>query len=89
MNFADPYSVIKYPLATEKAVRLMDLENKIIFVVDRRANKDVIKKAVEEAFNVKVLKVHTLIDRVGNKRAYVKLSPDNPAMDISTQLGLM
>jgi len=31
--------VIKYPLATEKSIRLMESENKLIFVVDRRATK--------------------------------------------------
>jgi large subunit ribosomal protein L23 len=85
----DPYSIIKNPLATEKAVRLMEAENKLIFVVDRKSKKPDIKKAVEEIFKVKVLKVNTLITAGGEKRAYVKLDPSTPAIDVATSLGLM
>jgi len=84
----DIYKIIKYPLATEKAVRLMEAENKLLFVVDLKAKKPDIKKAIEEMFKVKVIKVNTLITK-GKKRAYVKLHPDNPAIDIATQLGIM
>ena len=84
----DIYKIIKYPLATEKAVRLMEAENKLLFVVDLKAKKPDIKKAIEEMFKVKVIKVNTLITK-GKKRAYIKLHPDNPAIDIATQLGIM
>lgn len=84
----DPYKILKYPLATEKAVRLMETENKIYFVVDIKAKKADIKKAIEEMFKVKVIKVNTLITK-GKKKAYIKLHPDNPAIDIATQLGIM
>ncbi|MCX8147185.1 MAG: 50S ribosomal protein L23 [Candidatus Woesearchaeota archaeon] len=82
------FEVIKYPLSTEKAVRLMESENKLTFVVDMKATKNDIKNAVEKAFNVKVLKVNTMIVK-GRKKAYIKLSPENPAIDIATQFGLM
>ena len=85
----DPYKIIKYPLTTEKAVRLMESENKLIFIVDRKSNKDSIKKAVEEAFKVKVSKINTMITPQGLKKAYVKLSIETPAIDVATQLGLM
>ena len=85
----DAHTIVKFPLSTEKAVRAMQSENKLIFVVDRKANKVEIKKAVEELFKVKVVKVNTLVDRQGKKRAYVKLSPESPAIDITTKLGLM
>ena len=67
----------------------MESENKILFVVDMNANKEQIKKATEELFKVKVVKVNTLITSDGQKRAYIKLSPANPAMDIMTQIGLI
>lgn len=82
-------SVIKYPLATEKSIRLMESENKLIFVVERRATKEEIKKAVEEMFKAKVVSVNAFISAAGEKRAYVKFSPDTPAIDIATNLGLM
>jgi large subunit ribosomal protein L23 len=81
--------VIKYPLSTEKSIRLMEAENKLIFVVDMKSRKPEIKEAIEKTFKVKVVKVTTLITPKGQKRAYVRLSPDTPALDVATDLGLM
>lgn len=67
----------------------MESENKLIFMVDRRANKHQIKDALESLFKVKVQKVNTYIGPDGKKRAYVKLSDETPAIDVATQLGLM
>ncbi|VWL84859.1 50S ribosomal protein L25 [Oceanivirga miroungae] len=54
------YDVIKKPvLNTEKARDLMQ-NNEFVFIVDRRANKIEIKKAVEELFEVKVKSVNVL-----------------------------
>ncbi|MHC1580952.1 MAG: 50S ribosomal protein L23, partial [Methanopyraceae archaeon] len=44
----DPHDVLLYPLATEKAMRLLEAENKLTFIVRRDANKPMIKRAVEE-----------------------------------------
>ncbi len=84
----DSYKVIRNPLMTEKAVRLMESENKLIFLVDKKAKKQEIKKAMEEIFKVKVVKVNTMIQK-GQKKAYITLSKETPAMDVATQLGLM
>ena len=54
------YSILKYPLATEKAFRLVEKENKLLFVIDLKTDKKMVKKAVEEAFDVKVKKVNTV-----------------------------
>lgn len=81
--------VIKYPLNTEKSIRLMESENKLVFVVDLKARKPEIREAVERTFNVKVEKVTTLVTCKGEKRAYVKLAPESQALDIATDLGLM
>lgn len=54
-----PYDIIKVPLITEKSTILKEKENKYAFLVDNRANKDEIKRAVEEIFKVKVLAVNT------------------------------
>lgn len=81
--------VIKYPLSTEKSIRLMEAENKLMFVVDRKATKQSIKKAVEELFKAKVVDVNTLISPRGKKMAYVRFSAETPAIDIATNLGLM
>lgn len=85
----DPYKVVKHPLATEKAVRIMNTENKLIFIVDKGSTKAEIKKAVQDLFKVKVEKVNTMVDTRGRKKAYIKLSPETPAADIATQLGMI
>ena len=85
----DIYDIIKYPLSTEKSIRMMEAENKLIFVVNKKATKKEIKKAVEEMFKVKIDSINTFLNADGEKRAYVKFSPKNPAIDIATQLGMM
>mgnify|MGYP001573517260 CR=1 FL=1 len=85
----DAYNIIKYPLSTEKSIRLMDSENKLIFVVNKKATKKEIKQAIEEMFKVEVENVKTLVSPEGEKRAYVKFSAKTPAIDIATQMGLM
>ncbi len=85
----EPYNTIKCPLSTEKSIRLMESENKLIFVVNKKATKIEIKKAIEEIFKAKVVRVNTFVSSKGEKRAYVKFSADTPAIDIATQMGLM
>ena len=56
--------IIKRPiLLTEKAARLREDDNQIVFEVDRRANKIQIKSAVEDLFDVTVTSVNTSIVR--------------------------
>ena len=85
----DQYEIIKYPLSTEKSIRLMESENKLIFVVNNKATKKEIKMAIEEMFKVEVDHVNTFVSPEGQKRAYVKFSAKNPAIDIATQMGMM
>ena len=84
----DPYKIIKYPLSTEKSIRLMESQNKMVFVVDIDADKGIIKKAIEEMFKAKVENVNTYIVG-GEKKAYVKFSNESPAIGIATKMGLM
>ncbi len=85
----DPYQIVKYPLSTEKSIRQIEFDNKLTFVVDAKATKPEIKRAVEELFKVKVAKVNTQNSFKGQKRAYVKLSPESLASDVSADLGLI
>ncbi|WP_148688622.1 MULTISPECIES: 50S ribosomal protein L23 [unclassified Methanopyrus] len=85
----DPHDVLLYPVATEKAMRLMEAENKLTFIVRRDANKPLIKRAVEELFDVEVEKVNTLITPTGEKKAYVKLKPEYRAEDVAVDLRIL
>ena len=82
-------TIIKHPLSTEKNIRLLEAENKLVFEVELSATRPEIRKAVEEMFKVKVSSVNTLVTPAGKKRAYVRLTAEFPALDIATDLGLM
>ncbi|MBS3136791.1 50S ribosomal protein L23 [Candidatus Woesearchaeota archaeon] len=81
--------IVKYAVATEKAIRMMEYENKLQFVVDRKARKNEVKQALETLFGIKAKRINTYVDRAGEKRAIVTLSKDTIALDIGTQLGIM
>lgn len=55
----DPRDIIIKPIVTEKSTRIME-ENKYAFMVNLKANKIEIKKALEEIFGVKVKSVNTM-----------------------------
>ena len=82
------YKIIKKPLITEKTFDLIEKENKLVFIVDRKANKNQIKRAVEKLHNVKVIKVNTMITSKGEKKAFIKLHPEYSAQDIAIDLGI-
>ena len=65
----DQYSVLKGPCLTEKAAFMQELEGKVVFKVDPRANKIEIKKEVERMFDVKVKDVKTTNMKGKRKRA--------------------
>jgi len=81
--------VVRYPLLSEDAVTLLESENKITFIVDTRSDKHDIKRAIEELYEVKVEQVRTLITPEGEKKAFVKLSPDFKAADLAVRLGIL
>lgn len=56
----NPYNIILHPLRTEKGAAIQEKENRYVFVVDRRANKNEIKNAVEEIYKVKVEDINTM-----------------------------
>jgi len=60
-------SIIKKPVITEKMTDQSEQYNRFAFVVDRKANKIEIKKAVEEMYDVAVDSVRTMVC-IGKKR---------------------
>ncbi len=89
MSAADPWKIIIRPVQSEKALQLIEKANTLTFIVDRKATKPEIRRAVEQAFGVKVEKVNTLITPRGEKKAYVKLAKEYSASDIAARLGLL
>jgi len=76
------------PVTSEKAVKMIELDNIILFEAPMRASKPEIRKEVESLFGVKVEKVRTHI-KLNKKYAYVKLNKANPAIDVATKLGMI
>lgn len=85
----DPYDVIRYPLMTEVTSRILETENKLVFIVNTTAKKGDIKRAVEELYEVRVEKVNVTITPRGEKKAFVRLHPDYKAVDIAIRLGIL
>ena len=69
-------------VTTEKAYILAEKYNYLVVKTYRGVNKKQIKDFIEKSYNVRVVKVNTLIDRDGYKKAYVKLAPEYRALDI-------
>jgi large subunit ribosomal protein L23 len=85
----NPDEVIDYPLMTESASLMVERDNKLIFVVSRKADKAAVKTAVEMLYDVKVEKVNLLITSQGLKKAFVKLKPEYRASDVAIKLGIL
>ena len=92
---ANVYDIIIRPIITERS--MADVANKkYVFEVAKDAGKIEIKKAIEEIFDVKVIKVttttiHAKEKRVGanpsgmtatRKKAYVQLTEDSKTIEL-------
>ena len=85
----DPHKVILYPIMTEVTSRLIETENKLVFITNLKARKRDIRRAVEELYEVKVRDVNVLITRNGEKKAFVRLEPEYSATDVAIRLGIL
>lgn len=84
----NPQDVVKRVYITQDTVSLIESENKLVFIVDLKADKHMIKNAVEQLYDVKVEKVNTLITSRGEKKAFVKLKPEYKASELAVKLGI-
>jgi ribosomal protein L23 len=82
-------AVIVHPLITEKAVGMIESENKLCFVVSRGATRQNVRETVEKEHGVKVDSVRILNDRKGRKKAIVKINKQFKADEIATKRGVL
>ena len=61
MNKLDQFAIVKHPLTTESAMKKIEDNNTLVFIVDIRANKPQIKLAVKKLYNIDISKVNTLV----------------------------
>jgi len=88
MKVDNALRIIHRPYITEKTFDLIERQNKIVFLVERGANKRTIKESVETLYDVKVDSISTVNTSVG-KKAYVRLSKEQSATDLASKLGLV
>ena len=84
-----PHDVIKYPTMTERSVYMIENENKLIFIVNRKATKKDISNAIKELYEVEAKEINTLIDRQGEKKAFIKLKEGFSASEVAIKLGIL
>ncbi|MGE0206613.1 MAG: 50S ribosomal protein L23 [Candidatus Babeliales bacterium] len=63
------YDIIQGPIITEKASDLVNNLNKVVLKVHNKANKPLIKEALEKLFDVKVADVRVMV-RKGKTRSF-------------------
>jgi large subunit ribosomal protein L23 len=84
----DPYKVIIRPDVTERSMKLVEAENKLVFVVSRNASKREIKDSIENLYEVEVEDVNTNISPKGIKKAFIKLGEKHKADEVATRIGI-
>ncbi|KAG0658913.1 60S ribosomal protein L25 [Rhodotorula mucilaginosa] len=85
----DAYRTIVHPLNTESAMKKIEDHNTLVFIVDTKSNKRQIKDAVKKLYDVKALKINTLIRPDGRKKAFVRLEADVDALDVANKIGFI
>jgi large subunit ribosomal protein L23Ae len=83
------FNVIKYPLTTESIVKKIQRGNTIVFIVNSTANKKLISKAVKNLYKASPIKINTLIQANGEKKAFIKLTSDCDALDVANKVGFI
>jgi large subunit ribosomal protein L23 len=81
--------IIIHPLVTEKAVNMIEAENKLTFIVHDNTSKPEIKRILEKVYGIKVVKVNVIRDMKGRKKAIVKLDKKFKASELATKLGVL
>lgn len=74
---------------TEKAIKSIEKNNTITFIVDNLSTEDQIAKEVKSKYKVKVDSVRTLTTSTGQKRAMVKLKKEFKAEDLAANLKMV
>ena len=89
LSLKDKFSVIQYPLNSETAMRCIEDQNTLVFIVNVQSSKTTIKRAFKDLYGKKPVKINTLIRPDGLKKAYIKLPPEEEAADVASKIGIM
>lgn len=81
--------VLNHPSVTEKAMAILENENKLVFIVRKEADKEMISRDIEKTFGKAVTEVRTLMTNKGTKKAIVSFEDDRAAEEILSRLGIV
>jgi large subunit ribosomal protein L23 len=76
------------PYMTEKSFNLIEKEQKLTFIVDELADKNAIKKELNDLYEAEIVEVNTA-RTIDGKKAFAKFKDLNSARDLATKLGLV
>lgn len=86
----DASKVLIHPLNTESAMKKIEENNTLVFIVNVKANKRQIAAALKKQYDVSCIKINTLIRPDGSKKAFARLTADVDALDIAaTKLAIV
>ncbi|OCK82718.1 hypothetical protein K432DRAFT_380198 [Lepidopterella palustris CBS 459.81] len=86
----DAAKILIHPLNTESAMKKIEENNTLVFIVDVKANKRQIAAALKKQYDVQCVKINTLIRPDGTKKAFARLTSDVDALDIAaTKLAIV
>jgi len=86
----DAAKVLIHPLNTESAMKKIEENNTLVFIVNIKANKRQIAAALKKQYDVSCVKINTLIRPDGTKKAFARLTADVDALDIAaTKLAIV
>jgi len=85
----DQYKIVRQPLNTESAMKKIEENNTLVFIVDVKANKRQIKDSVKKLYDIDAIKINTLIRPDGTKKAYIRLHKDVDALEVANKIGFI
>ncbi|MBI4021517.1 MAG: 50S ribosomal protein L23 [Candidatus Aenigmarchaeota archaeon] len=85
----NPWTTLLYPHLAEKSMGMVEMQNRLTFIVHSRATKSQVREAVEKGFSVRVLHVNIQRTQKGLKKAFITLSKKDSAADIATRMGMI
>ena len=72
----DEHKIVVHPLNTESAMKKMEENNTLVFIVDIKANKAQIKQALKTLYDIDTVKINTLIRYVISLFAHMFFTTD-------------
>ena len=83
------YDSVYEVVLTEKYSRMIDLENKLVFVVAKNTTKAMLRVLFAAKFNAVIKKVNTVNDHTGKKKVIVTFEKKGFASELASKMGIM